>query len=270
MSRRWQAIICYEDRAYFHTSRWRLDGIATRESAENTDSGTLWLEVSTSGDTLTVNLYKDDGLASENKVATGSADISGIDGTGESAAEVTLAASESSGMSGSVWIHRYDYETDPTAGIPVQVALCTDEDMGGLWQNISDLPTYDSTNGCAEFIRIAGEDILGKVAAMFRSELGGYGAAEAWFITDATRSYPDLRRLANPAQLRLACAHHALEIMMGSSHEMASSTMYSVQRDYHKEEYERAMSALFLAFKAGGGDDAVAKATTTVIHQERA
>ena len=37
MARKWESIITYEDRANYHTSRWRLTGIATKEGAENTE-----------------------------------------------------------------------------------------------------------------------------------------------------------------------------------------------------------------------------------------
>ena len=252
MARKWEGIISYEDRGdHLTTSRWRLSGISTKEGSENTDSGVLWLKTARSGDTVTCDLYKDDGCASGNKVATGSADVSGCDNTGENAVEVTLAEANSSGITGSFWIH--DYQEDSTC--PVQVALCVDEDLDALWDGIEALPGYDSTNGMAEFIRVAGEDVLGKVMAIFRDQLDSYGTQEAWFITDADRTYPDVRRVANPGQLRLACAHHSLEIALGRSHQMGSETMYSALRDHHAEEYRRAMDSLQLAFKTGSGDD---------------
>ncbi|NQU75030.1 MAG: hypothetical protein HQ546_01805 [Planctomycetes bacterium] len=248
--RKWETIICYEDRSYYHTSRWRLAGIKTKETAENTDSGVLWLQMTKSGDTVTASLYKDDGLASSNKVATGTADVSTTDGTGENAVELTLTASNSSGISGSFWIHKYGAD----ANCPVQVALCTDEDLDVLWDGIEDLPGYDETYGMAEFIRLAGEDVIGKVTRLFRDELGGYGTAEAWFITDASRHYPDLRRIANPGQLQLACAYRTLEIALGRHHQRAGDTIYSVLRDKFAAECEAAMSSLTIAFKSGSGN----------------
>jgi hypothetical protein len=135
----------------------------------------------------------------------------------------------------------------------VQVALCVDEDLDALWDGIESLGGDDASAGAAEFIRLAGEDVLAAVAATFRDRLGGYAAAEAWFIADHARSLPDLRRLANPAQLRLAAAHRALEIAIGRGHNMAAETMYSRLRDYHRAEYDRAMACLVLAFRAGDG-----------------
>ena len=173
----------------------------------------------------------------------------------------------SSGLSGSFWIHQYN--SDPADAIPVQVALCSDEDLDGLWDGIEALPGYDATVGCAEFIRMATEDVLGKVSAIYKDVLEGHGSPEAWYIVDASRQYPDLRRIANPGQLRVACAHHALEIAVGRSHQMATNTMYSSQRDYHAQEYERAMAALTLTFKSGSGDDAQESASAQVIRQER-
>jgi len=249
------------------TSRWRLSGVNTKEGAENTDSGVLWLKTAKSGDDVTCTLYKAAGLGSSDDVALAAAvDVSACDGTGANAVEVTFAEAESSGLSGTMWIHAY--EGDDTC--PIQVALATDEDLDALWDDIENLPGYDATVGCAEFIRVAGEDVLGKVAAIFKDRLGGHGSGEAWFITDADRVYPDLRKIANPGQLRLACATHALEIAIGRSHQRADPTMYSAQRDYFREQYESAMSALQLAFKGGDADDASDDGTVASLRLDRA
>ena len=265
MTRKWQSIICYENRAaQFHTSHWRLADVKTKQDSENTDGGLLWLEMSRTGDNAAVDLYKDVACGSDDKVATGSADISEVDGTPTNAAEVELSEANSSGLSGS--LHIQDYRADGVC--PVQVALCVDEDLDALWDGVEALPGYDSTCGCAEFIRIAGEDVQGKVSAMFQDQLGGYGAAVAWFIPDASRTFPDLRRIANPAQLRSACAHRALEIALGRSHKMGSETMYSRLRDYHRAEYERALASLVLAIRPNGGG-ATCCGTASTIRQSR-
>ena len=267
MARKWESIICYEDReAAFATSRWRLLGVRTKSGSENTDSGAAWLQMSRAGDTVTADLYKDNGLDSGDKVATGSGDASGVDGTAANALEIALAEANSSGLSGSLWLH--DWVADGVC--PVQIALCTDEDLDALWDGIEDLPGYDATVGMADYVRVAGEDVLGQVATMFRRSLGGHGSPEAWFIDDATRVWPDLRRLANPGQLRSACAYHALEIALGRSHQRGSETMYSSLRDYFQQQYDRAMGSLSLAFKTGGGADAHDATTANVARMERA
>jgi hypothetical protein len=261
MARKWESIICYEDRGEeFHTSRWRLSGIRTKEAAENTDGGVLWLEMSRAGDTVTADLYKDAGRDASDKVATGTADVSGTDGTGENAAELALSEANSSGVSGSLRIHAHLAD----GACPVQVALCVDEDLDALWDGIESLAGYDATVGCAEFIRVAGGDVLAKVSAIYQDQLGGYGAAEAWFITDASRIFPDLRRIANPAQLRVACAHRALEIAVGRSHKMGGDTMYSRLRDYHRAEYERAMASLVLVIRPASGGATQSSAAGTI------
>jgi len=254
MSRKWESIICYEDRGEaFHTSRWRLAGVRTKAGAANSDDGVLWLRMTRAGETATAELFKAAALGAGDKVASGSADVSGCDGTAAGAAEVSLTAANDSGLSGSFWIH--DYRADGVC--PVQVALCTDDDLDALWDGIESLAGYEATAGCAEFIRLAGEDVLARVAAIFRDAVGGHGAAEAWFLTDAARSLPDLRRVANPAQLRLAAAHRALQIALGRGHRSGGETMYSRLRDYHAAEYERAMASLVLAVRpsAGGAAD---------------
>lgn len=267
MARMWESIISYESRSgHVTTSRWRLSGVKTIEGSENTDSGMLWLTTSKSGDDLTCELYKDDGLASGDKVCTATAvDVSGCDGTGANSVQVTFAEAESSGLSGEMWVHAW--ASDDYA--PVLVALCTDEDMDGLWDDIENLPNYSATHGCAEFIRMAGDDVIGKVTKRYQDELGGFGAREAWWIADSDRAYPDLRRIANPAQLRSACAHRALAFALGSSHQRAEETMYSAERDYHNAEYAAAIQALVLTTKSGDGDDASDSGRASVIQIQR-
>lgn len=257
----WESIICYEDRAQFHTSRWRLWGINTKLGAQNTDSGVLWLVLSRDGDMLTATLYKDDDFAPESAVAAGTADVSGVDGTAASAEELELSPLNDSGISGSFWIHRLTAE-----GVcPLQVALCTDDDLDGLWDGIESLAGYSATFGMAEFIRLAGEDVLARVTRLLEDSLGA-AAAEAWFITDADRTYPDLRRLANPGQLRLTCAYRVLQLALGRQHDRADDTAFSVLRDSFGREYENAIKTIRVAFRGGGR----ASGTTSFRRQARA
>lgn len=271
MARMWESIISYENRSgHIRTSRWRLTGVRTKEDAENTGSGLLWMKTAKSGDNVTCDLYKDDGLGAADQVCDGAAaDVSGCDNTGANAAQVVFTATSFSGvatgLSGEMWIHSYTSDTSA----PIVVALCTDEDLDSLWDDIENLPGYDSTVGCAEFIRVAQDDVIGKVAARYQDELSGYGAREAWWITDAGRSYPDLRRIANPAQLRLACAHRALAIAIGRSHQRAENTMYSELRDHHNAQYEAAMQALVLTTKSGDADNASDQGRASVIQVSR-
>jgi len=265
MARKWETIICYEDRCDgFRTSRWRLSGVNTRQGFENTDGGVLWLEMTRAGDTVTVSLYKSASRGASDEVATGSANVSGLDGTAAAAAEVDLAEANASGLTGSLRLHQVHAD----AACPVQVGFCVDEDLHALWDGIESLPGYDATRGCAEFIRLAGEDLLAKVAAMFRDRLGGNGTAEAWFLEDPTRSVPDLRRIANPAQLRAACAHRALALAIGRSHKMGADTMYSRLRDYHQSEHERALASLVLAVRPADGS-AEATGLAAAVRQSR-
>ncbi len=246
-ARRWESILCYENRSDLHTSRWRLSGLSTRRTAPNTDNGVLWLKTTVIDGSLTAELYKHPACAAGDKVASGAADISGVDGTAAGAVEVELAGANDSGLSGAFWIHRC--AADSIA--PLQAALCTDEDLAALWEGIDDLPGYNAAEGMAEFIRIAGDDVLGRVSRMFSEHFGGRGAPEAWFITDASRTVPDLRRIANPSQLRLACAYRALEIALGRHHQRAADTMYSRQRDLFAAEFARIMESLTLTLTSG-------------------
>ncbi len=253
MSRMWESIICYEDRTKFHTSRWRISGIKTIKGGENTDSGILWLSLSRAGDTVTANIYKDDSLSPATLVATGAADISAVDGLPLHAAELALTAANNSAIAGSFWIQHYF--TDWTC--PVQVALAEDEDLDALWDGIESLSGFSPAEGMAEFIRVAGEDVLARANRLFEEQLGA-GAPAAWFIKDDARTYPDLRLISNPAQLRLACAYRALAVALGRQHDRADDTAYSVLRDCFAREYENAMKSISLALH----DSATATAVT--------
>ena len=275
MARPWESIISYEDRGYqVTTSRWRLAGVKTKEGAQNTLDGVLWLKVTTSGSDSTLGLYKAAACASGDQVAAPAAavDLSGCDNDIDNAVQVTFAASNSSGLTGALWVHEYVGDADDTADhrfIPIQVALATDEDLDALWDGVEDLPGFDATYGCAEFIRIAQEDVLAAVMQRYKDEMGGHGSGEGWFIQDADRAYPDLRRIANPGQLRLACAHRAIAIAVGRSHQRADATMYSELRDDHNERFAEALVALVVAFKAGSSPNAEASANASVIRQAR-
>ncbi len=257
--RRWESVICYEDRAALHTSRWRLAGVCTRADAPNTDAGVLWLQTRRVGDTVTAELYRSAARAAGTLVASGAVDVSGCAGTSATAVELTLSAANSSGLTGSLWIHAHNADIV----CPVQVSLCVDEDLDALWDGVADLPGHDTTVGMAEFIRIAGEDVLAGVAKLFADALGGHVTAAAWYITDATRSVPDLRRIANPAQLRLACAYRALEIALGRSHHRAEDTVYSVLRDRFAAEHAHALASLTLGVTDGEGTTAANATATT-------
>ncbi|NLF32100.1 MAG: hypothetical protein GX591_14590 [Planctomycetes bacterium] len=243
--RPWEAVIPYEDRAVLHTSRWRLHGIATRRGAGNTDGGVLWLKVAREGDAVAAALYKGAGLAASDCVAAGVTDVSGLDGTAESAAEVIFDAVNASGLSGSLRLHRCQAD----AVCPVQAALCCDEDLDVLYDGIEQLSGYDSVYGLAPFIRQAGEDCLQQVGRLFRTALGGPG--DAWFIVSGRRRDPDLRRLRNPDRLRLACACRALELALGRSHAAAGDTAYSALRDHFARRWAEAIAAVELATPDG-------------------
>jgi len=263
MPRMWESIICYENRREaFTTSRWRLAGLRTRAGGENTDGGLLWLQLARDGDTATASLYKDRGLALADKVAEGSADVSGLDADSEPV-ELTLSPANDSGLSGTLLLH--EHLADDVC--PLQAALCVDGDLDTLWDGIEALPGYDATAGCAEFIRLACEDVLARVSAVFRDRLGGR-ADRAWFLADGPRDLPNLRRIANPAQLRLACAHRALEIALGRSHRTGGESMYSRLRDYHRGEFDRAMTSLVLSV-TGGEDGPATAARGPAVRQQR-
>jgi len=266
MARKWEQIIPYEDRSIqLTTTNWRLSGFRTDVDNLNNDSGVLWLGTSKSGDNVTCTLYKDSAAA--NSVATALAvDVSGTDNTGANDVLVTFTAANSSGLSGTMMIR--DYQGDSTA-VPLCVALCVDEDCTALFGALDDLSAFDETEGMADIIRVAHGDVMARVMQLFMDELGGYGAQEAWFIDDADRTYPDLRKISNPDQLRQACAYRTLDLAIRRDHLRADPTMYSETANHWAEQYEAAIGGLRLAFKPGSGDDADESSSSGLVRLRR-
>ena len=113
-----------------------------------------------------------------------------------------------------------------------QPMLCSDEDLNAFWDGIESLAGYDPVEGHAELIRLASEGVLNRVSVMWDGKV-------------------DPERIANPAQLRVACAHRALAIGIARTHKVGEDTMYKRLRDYHAAEYERALASLVLAVRPG-------------------
>ena len=259
----------YEDRGELHTSRWTLEGIATKAAASNLKDGRLFVTFAKTDDTVQVDAYKDDALSDGSKVLTGSADISGI---ATAPVKCTLAAPSAtdSGLSGSFYFH--SYTSDPAnAYVELLVVLCDDSDLDDEYDRCADLPNYGATAGMAQFCMAATQKVLLLVSQLHRESLGGYGAPEHQYHLGAVRSYPDYRRIANPDQLKEAAVHWALMLAFGASHEMAQDTMYSTLRDFHDEKRKEAIAAWNLAFNTdpSSDDDADTGQAASMVRLER-
>lgn len=239
----------YEDRDAVHTSRWLLDGVNTKVGG-NTGAGRLWMTAADSAGTVAVNLYKSLACESADLVASGSADISGID---SAAVRCALSAENSSGLSGEFYFE--SYACDPDGAVEVLVSLCDDGDLQDEHSALDDLPVYDSSTGLARYCALATRKVLLLVSQRYSEELGGCGAPEHRYHAGATRTTPDFRRLANPDQIKDASVHWALTLAFGACHERADETMYSNLRDYHDAKRKEAIASWNLAFNLDPDDD---------------
>jgi len=251
MSRFEQYLICYEDRDEFHTSRWLLEGVSTKDDG-NTYRGWLFMKCTKSGDTVTVQLYKDPACGSSDLVASGSADVSGVD---DDPVKVSLSEQNSSGLSGSFYFEGYD--SDNSDPVPVLVSLCVDADLAEEWYDLDALPkeVYSSSYGMAAYCAAATRKVLLLVSQMYAEELGGYGGREHVHYRDATRSLPDWRRIIVPDQLKEAAVCWALELAFGSCHKLAEETMYSQLRDRFEQRRKDAIAAWNLTFNVDPDSD---------------
>jgi len=250
-------LISYEDRDCLHTSRWLLEGVSTTADG-NTHRGWLFLTASAAGQTVTVDLYKDPDCDASEKVATGSADVSGIEAA---PVQVALSAVNDSGLTGRLYLE--GYAADPPAPVPVLVSLCTDADLAELWRDIASLPSdvYDAACGMAAHCAAATRKVLLLASQMYASELGGAGGPEYPYAAGASRTAPDYRRLVVPDQLTEAAACWALELAIGSCHNMAEETMYSQLRDHFARRRAEAVGAWNLSFNTNPDEDADADAS---------
>ena len=251
MSRFEQYVISYEDRDDLHISRWLLEGVNTKPSG-STYRGWLFMQASKAGDTATVDLYKDPACASGDKVATGSADGSGV---GSAPVKLTLSEANSSGLSGSLYFE--GYSSDPSSAVAVLVSMCVDADLAEEWYDIDSLPAdvYDSTNGMAAYCASATKKVLLLASQLYSEELGGYGGREHPHYGSATRDWPDWRRLAVPDQLKDAATCWALELAFGSCHKLAQDTMYSQLRDHYEQRRKDAVGSWNLTFNRDPDSD---------------
>lgn len=239
----------YEDRGEIHTSRWSLAGVSTRSEGPVAD-GRLWAEFSTAGEVLTANLYKVPGCGSGDKVATGTAAVSGID---SAPAKCVLGEANGSGISGEFYIE--DYTSDPDGAVELLVSLCTDEDLLDEHAGLADLPVYDEATGLARYCAVATRKVLLTLTQMYGDQLGGYGAPEHRYRAAAARRQPDFRRLANPDQLKDTAVHAALALAFGACHERADETMFSRLRDYHDAKRIEAVESWNIAFNTNPDAD---------------
>ena len=252
----------YEDRDEVHTSRWAIDGVETTADG-NLTHGRFWMSAVDTDDTVAVTLYSEP--ACTISVATGTADISGID---DAPAKCTLASANSSGLSGEFYFQTYT--TDPSA-VEVVVSLAMDSDLAIEYANVANLPVYDGTTGMADYLAAATKKTLLLASQMYAEELGGFTAAEHRYRTSATRETPDYRCIANPDQLQEACVHWALMLAFGASHERSQDTMYSSLRDYHNDMRKEAIQSWNLALNSGpdSDDDADRRGAAASVHIER-
>ena len=252
---RFDHIICYEDRDEIATSRWLLEGVSTKTPG-NTARGWLWMSTSLAGATVTVSVYKDPACASGDKVASGSASISLLP------AKVSLAQANSSGITGELYVEAY---AEDAAAVPVLVSLCVDGDLTEEWAGITGLPSevYDAAEGMARHCAAATRRVLLMASQLYGEELGGYGAGEGRNIPGASRSVPDYRRLAAPRQLADAAACWALELALGSCHQMATQTLYSQLRDHFERKRKEAVAGWLLAINIDPDSDADADRSKT-------
>ena len=256
----YDSVIAYEDRAKCYTHDWRFTGVNTL-STGNTDGGMLYFSLTLSGSTYTVDVYKAEAKASGDKVATGTTTTTPNETTPP---EVTLAAANSSGLSGAVKLA--DYTSDETGGY-LWVIYSVDADVQRWFDGYTRLNNYSTTLGLAAYHNLAAFEIIDRLTTRMGHELGGHGKSPWWQA--GSKQYPDLRRILNPEQLRKASIFYALYAALSGSSLHQDST-YMELRDHFKSEFNEAINAVQLAIDSNADGDGDVIGSLGSVRWERA
>ena len=247
-------IIVYEDRDEIRTTRWIIDGVITKDSG-NTDKGWLWFSTVKTGDDLVVTVHKDSAGASS-VMLSAATDISDLDNDADNAVKITLAAENTSGLTGTMWVH--DWTEDVTL-VPVMVSLVMDQDIEDEYARSDEDHmdgVYDSTVGYARFCSVATGHIMRLVSNLYSTELAGYGAHEAYNLTLPERLYPDWRGIVQPLQLLDAAKYYACwKIFMAADESDGTDSMLAYKATQCKEQYDDAVSKWNLAINTDPDTD---------------
>ena len=240
-------IIVYEDRDEIRTTRWSISGVVTKDSG-NTDGGWLWYSTVKTGDNVVVTVYKDS--AGSNSVMLASAtDISGLDNDAENSVLITLAEANSSGLTGTMYIH--DWTEDVTL-VPMIVSLCMDSDIELIYDRSDEAHmtgVYDSTTGFADHCSMATGFILRWVAKKYPDQIGGFGGEADHKLKLAERVLPQWSRINAPEQLKDAATFYACWwAFMAQDESDGDDSMLATKAEACKEEHEKALASINLTF----------------------
>jgi hypothetical protein len=140
------------------------------------------------------------------------------------------------------------------------VVLATDRDLDVFFKDLALLSDYDQTAGMARWINRATGEALARVSDLYAGQLGDPDLAAGYWM-DGDYGVPDLRRIANPAQLREFVALWALHLACGREVQRADG-LFAAQRDYFQRQAELAFGRLRLVFdndRDGAADSRVAR-----------
>jgi len=237
-------LIVYESADTPQTSQWELTGISTRYDAAddtdagNTDDGVLYATLARSGQTCTVELFNDPAMDAADKVAAGSEE-------GDLPLVIDLSEANDSGISGSLSFDRYEADDED---VRVQVVLCTDRDLDVHFKDLSLLSDYSTDCGMARWINRATAEALQRVSDLYASLLADPDLAAGYWL-DTDYEVPDLRRIANPRQLREFVALWGLHLACGREVQRADG-LFAAQRGYFQRQAELAFERIRLVFDA--------------------
>lgn len=209
-----------------------IDGISTKHDSDDTDRGRLYASLVKTGDTYTLDIFSNVAKDAGSRVLTGQ--------TNSLQAYFELTEVDSSGMSGRAWIDSFE---SADANIILLPTFAVDRDVVVSAGECERYPGYDDEEGFAEFHAQAVQEIMTSGLPMAVPSLFG-GAGLAAFVPQGQNSkLPDLTKIANPDQLRVAQKHLVKAL---SAEQAEHLEEWALVAKAARERYDEAMQSLAL------------------------
>lgn len=224
------AFYCSDERVV----RLQLDGLAQ----SNTDAGKVYLSITTSGSTTTVDVYKTSYRQSATKVATGTATKSIVD-----TMSGTLTAANTSGMTGEFTL---DFAAGPdatdTTTAEAIVAFTFDDDLNYFEKTIENLATSNAWEGAGgsgnRFIlahRLTTFELINKI----RNAVDGVVSARS------DNLMPDLLQIVDFERYKIAAICYALHIILSNAANGSSTDdVLFMKSQHYYERYVKEFAAV--------------------------
>ena len=197
-------------------------------SQANTDAGVVYINITTSGSTTTVDVYKTPYRQSSTKVATGTATLSSVD-----VMSGTLTAANTSGMTGEFTLDFVASAAD-TATAKALVAFTFDDDLNYFEKTIENFATsnaWEGSGGSANMFILAHRLTTFELINKIRNAVDGIVELRS------DNLMPDLFQIVSFERYKIAAICYALHILFSNAANTSSAD--DPLRQLSQQYYER-------------------------------